>query len=379
MALLVELVADRPDPAVHHVARRDRVGAGLGVGDRRFRQQLDGDVVVDLAVADEAAVAVRGVLAEADVGDHRQVGVGLLQRPHRHLHDALVVVGAAAASRPWPRGSRRGASRRPRGWRSRSPRRPAPRSRSARSPASTRPPRAPPRRRRRTRAGSAARASSSVSRTRPRRASVRRRRRRRVAGKGIAVDSRETGSFPPMDAGIGATAALEARGLVKDYGERAALRGVDFSVDAGRAAGGDRAERRRQDDAALDPGRGRQAADRGEVSLPGGEVGWVPAAGGALPPPHRRGEPAPLRPAGGARGPARLGRGDARAVRARRAARTSPSPGSPGGTSSGSTSRSACSRGRSRCSSTSPASASTRASGRGSGSSSRPSPGAARR
>ena len=75
---------------------RDRVGAGLGVGDRGFGQQLDRDVVVDLAVADEAAVAVRGVLAEADVGDHGQVGVGLLQRPHRHLHDALVVVGAGA-------------------------------------------------------------------------------------------------------------------------------------------------------------------------------------------------------------------------------------------------------------------------------------------
>ncbi len=96
VALLVELVADRPDPAVHHVAGRDRVGAGLGVGDRDFGQQLDRDVVVDLAVADEAAVAVRGVLAEADVGDHREVGVGLLEGADRHLHDALVVVGARA-------------------------------------------------------------------------------------------------------------------------------------------------------------------------------------------------------------------------------------------------------------------------------------------
>ena len=34
VALLVELEADRADPAVHHVAGRDRVGAGLGVRDR---------------------------------------------------------------------------------------------------------------------------------------------------------------------------------------------------------------------------------------------------------------------------------------------------------------------------------------------------------
>ena len=55
-----------------------------------------GDVVVDLALADEAAVPVRRVLAEADVGDHHQVRMRLLQRAHRHLHDALVVVGARA-------------------------------------------------------------------------------------------------------------------------------------------------------------------------------------------------------------------------------------------------------------------------------------------
>ncbi len=39
---------------------------------------------------------MRGVLAHADVGDHDQIGVGLLQRPGRELNDALVVVGAGA-------------------------------------------------------------------------------------------------------------------------------------------------------------------------------------------------------------------------------------------------------------------------------------------
>ena len=96
VALLVELVADRGDPAVHHVAGGDDVGAGLGVRDRGAREQLEGDVVVDLAVAEEPAVPMRRVFAQADVGDHGQVGVRLLQRAHRHLHDALVVVGAGA-------------------------------------------------------------------------------------------------------------------------------------------------------------------------------------------------------------------------------------------------------------------------------------------
>ena len=39
-----------------------------------------------------AAVAVVGVLAQADVGDHHQVGHRLLDRPHRLRHDAVVAI-----------------------------------------------------------------------------------------------------------------------------------------------------------------------------------------------------------------------------------------------------------------------------------------------
>ena len=45
-------------------------------------------------LAHDAAVAVRHVLAEADVGDHDQRRLGLLERAHRELDDALGVVGA---------------------------------------------------------------------------------------------------------------------------------------------------------------------------------------------------------------------------------------------------------------------------------------------
>ena len=83
--------------------------------------------------------------------------------------------------------------------------------------------------------------------------------------------------------------------------------------DARRAGGGDRAERRRQDDAALDPGRG--LAGRGRGALAGGAVGWVPQQA-AL---YRRLTVeenlllfARLE---GHEDPRRLGRGDARALR----------------------------------------------------------------
>ena len=66
---VIEHVADAADAAVHHVGRRDDVGAGGGVRERGARQLLDRRVVDDLLAVEDAAVAVRGVLAQADVGD----------------------------------------------------------------------------------------------------------------------------------------------------------------------------------------------------------------------------------------------------------------------------------------------------------------------
>ncbi len=71
------------------------------------------------------------------------------------------------------------------------------------------------------------------------------------------------------------TSALEARGLVKRYGKRAALRGIDFEAEPGELL------------AVIGPnGAGKTTllsilagivrADAGEIRLPRGEVGWVP-------------------------------------------------------------------------------------------------------
>ena len=46
-ALLVERLADGVDPAVHHVRRRDHVGAGARVRQRLLGEQVEGRVVVD--------------------------------------------------------------------------------------------------------------------------------------------------------------------------------------------------------------------------------------------------------------------------------------------------------------------------------------------
>src|SRR4029077_17551387 len=79
-----------------------------------------------------------------------------------------------------------------------------------------------------------------------------------------------------MDAGSGTSVAvIEARELVKKYGGRAALRGIDFEASAGELV------------AVIGPnGAGKTTLlsilagiskpDVGEVHVPQGEVGWVP-------------------------------------------------------------------------------------------------------
>jgi ABC-2 type transport system ATP-binding protein len=85
----------------------------------------------------------------------------------------------------------------------------------------------------------------------------------------------ETSGAPSANQGAEGDAALEARGLLKRYGSRAALRGVDFDARPGELL------------AVIGPnGAGKTtllsilagilAADEGQVHLPRGEVGWVP-------------------------------------------------------------------------------------------------------
>ena len=59
-------------------------------------EQLERRVVVDLVAAEHAAVAVRGVLAEADVGQEQQLGKARPERTERLLDDPLGDPGARA-------------------------------------------------------------------------------------------------------------------------------------------------------------------------------------------------------------------------------------------------------------------------------------------
>jgi hypothetical protein len=97
-SVLVERLADGADPAVHHVGRRDDVGAGRGVRERRPGQVGERAVVVDLDEAgrigpQRAAVPVLGVLAEADVGPQRQGRQLPAERGQRARHRAGRIPG----------------------------------------------------------------------------------------------------------------------------------------------------------------------------------------------------------------------------------------------------------------------------------------------
>src|SRR4051794_33145493 len=78
-----------------------------------------------------------------------------------------------------------------------------------------------------------------------------------------------------MGASGTAAAALEARGLVKRFGERAALRGVDVAARRGEllAVTGPNGAGKTT---LLSILAGIAEPDSGELRLPRGEVGWVP-------------------------------------------------------------------------------------------------------
>src|SRR5256885_11349140 len=60
-------------------------------------EELEGRIVVDVAILYQAAVAVVGILAEADVGDEEQARRRLADGAERARDDALGVGGAAPA------------------------------------------------------------------------------------------------------------------------------------------------------------------------------------------------------------------------------------------------------------------------------------------
>ena len=66
-----------------------------------FANSSSGAIVVDVAVVvDDPAVAVIGVLAVAQVGDHQQLRQRVLDRARRALHDAVGIVVAGRVRRP---------------------------------------------------------------------------------------------------------------------------------------------------------------------------------------------------------------------------------------------------------------------------------------
>ena len=89
--VVVEFAADGGDAAVHHVGGSDDVGAGARVREGLLGEDCERGVVGDFAVFDDAAVAVVGVFAEADVGDDDEIEIGFADGFDGALDDALGV------------------------------------------------------------------------------------------------------------------------------------------------------------------------------------------------------------------------------------------------------------------------------------------------
>ena len=91
--MIVEGLPYGGDAPVHHVRGGYHVGPGARVGDGAPGEDRERGVVVHVAVpVEDPAMAVVGVLAEADVGDHKDAWNGILDSADRGLDDPLVGV-----------------------------------------------------------------------------------------------------------------------------------------------------------------------------------------------------------------------------------------------------------------------------------------------
>ena len=91
-AFRIQCTADGQYAAVHHIGRRNHVGACAHMGEGHLAQQFEGLVVVDGGAAvQNAAVSVGGIFAHAHVGDAVYLWEVLFDLPQCLLYDAVFI------------------------------------------------------------------------------------------------------------------------------------------------------------------------------------------------------------------------------------------------------------------------------------------------
>jgi hypothetical protein len=89
---------DSLDPAIHHIARGDAVGAGLCICDGYAGDAFDGVLGHDGAVrVEDTTVAMRGVCAETEVAGHVEGGEGFTEVANGKNDGAIGIVSCRAA------------------------------------------------------------------------------------------------------------------------------------------------------------------------------------------------------------------------------------------------------------------------------------------
>ena len=96
VARLVERGADGGDTAVHHVGRRDDIAAGVCLAHGLAAERLNCLVIHDLAIAQDAVMAVVGERVERDIADDAEVRAGILDRAHGPADEVVRVAGQGA-------------------------------------------------------------------------------------------------------------------------------------------------------------------------------------------------------------------------------------------------------------------------------------------
>src|SRR5205807_9598164 len=92
-AMFVQCASNSADPAIHHIGRCYNVSSCPGMRESHACEKVQRCVILNIAVSDNTAMPMAGILAEADISDHQHFRYFSFDTANGLLDNTLLGIG----------------------------------------------------------------------------------------------------------------------------------------------------------------------------------------------------------------------------------------------------------------------------------------------